>query len=166
MSNPINKTMTIQSVQPATGQAKSHKVRFLDPDDKFADSVQAYASTRDWQQDDFTEGDERTATLEWVPDKQDSTKGFYSVKKWGDKEAGKGGFKGAAGKSFVPKSPGAESLMAVSSVTNATGAVVGKMTEFGLLKKPEEVYEALRHVSEALTQEAVDATNKIKGAVA
>lgn len=95
---------------------------------------------------------------------KNSGKQYEQLVQWG--EPVKKAYGGGGGKSFVPKSPGAEALMAVSSVTNATGAVVGKMTEFGLLKKPEEVYEALRHVSEALTQEAVDATNKIKGAVA
>lgn len=163
MQDITNKSLTVQSVDETE---KSVRVKLRDQDDPHSDILWCYASKRTFSKDDFTEGDEQVATLNWVPDKNDATKGFFGVKKWGEKADTPQPRAGGPGRPFTPKSPGDIAVMQGCTLATASASVVGTLLTMGAIKNTDDALKALETVHNKLTDLSVSAIGKLKGAVA
>lgn len=163
MNQPVNKTLKVLNVSDSE---KSVKVTLIDPDDQFADSMTAYASkSKGFSRDDFTIDDEQKASLTWVPDKNDPTRGFYSLQSWGEKSGQQKQF-GGGGKSWQPKSAGDVASIPSCTLATASASLVGTLVTMGAIKTTKDALDALESVHTKLTDLSVNAIGKLKGAVA
>lgn len=159
MQNYTDKNLTVVSVDET---AKSIKVKLKDQDDQYSDILWCYASkAKGFTKDDFTVQDEKPATLNWVPDKEDPSKGFYGLSKWGDKTE-QGQNRGGAGKSWQPKNAAEICSMTVCNTNTSAVAAVNHLATMGVVKDIKAYTEAYKALHAVILAESLVATNQLK----
>lgn len=151
---------TVLHVQEPKAGAKSVKVQF---ETEHGKTVWAYAGLRDFKAEDFVEGQVESIDLAEQPGSDGGT--FTVVKKWGEKPQKRAFGGGAGGAKWQPKEPREIAADVAKQCMASTSNVIGQMIQFGILKKQDDVADAISQVMLVMASEATKAVATVKGGV-